>query len=82
MTPSPPTRRVDLTWTAGWSASTTIPANQVFSLIPNSPTSAIGNACANPTAGSGLTVGNGLTGVGTSSVECQASVSSSRPAPS
>ena len=63
---------------------------QVFTLVDNSATSAIGNACANPTAGSGLTVGNGLSGVGTNSVECQASVSSdktgtvmiSAPAPS
>lgn len=80
-----------ISWTAGWSPTTTIlPANQVFTLVPNSPTSAIGNACANPTAGSGLNVGNGLTGIGTNSVECQASVSSdktgtvmiSTPAPS
>jgi hypothetical protein len=48
----------------------------VFTLVPNSPTSAIGNACANPTPGSGLNVGNGLSGIGTNSVECQASVSS------
>ena len=66
-----------ISWTAGWNANTTVkPANQVFTLVPNSPTSAIGNACANPNAGSGLNVGNGLTGVGTNSVECQASVSS------
>jgi prepilin-type N-terminal cleavage/methylation domain-containing protein len=66
-----------ISWMAGWNANTTVkPANQVFTLVPNSPTSAIGNACANPTAGSGLNVGNGLTGVGTNSVECQASVSS------
>lgn len=66
-----------ISWTAGWSANTTVqPANQVFTLVPNSPTSAIGNACANPTPGSGLNVGNGLTGIGTNSVECQASVSS------
>ncbi len=80
-----------LTWTVGWSPGTTIPAaSQVFGLINNSPTSAIGNACANPTPGSGLTVGNGLTGVGTATVECQASVSNvktgtvmlSAPAPS
>jgi prepilin-type N-terminal cleavage/methylation domain-containing protein len=66
-----------LTWTAGWSAGSPIAAaSQVFSLIDNSPTSAIGNACANSTAGSGLTPGNGLTGVGSATVECQASVSS------
>lgn len=68
-----------ISWTAGWSASTTVaPANQVFSLVPNSPTSAIGNACAAPTAGSGLNPGNGLSGIGTSSVECQAKVSSDK----
>lgn len=67
-----------LIWNAGWSGST-IPANQqVFSLIDNSPTSAIGNACANPNAGTGLNVGNGLTGVGTATVECQASVDSDK----
>ena len=68
-----------ISWTAGWSPTTTIAsANQVFSLVPNSPTSAIGNTCANPTAGSGLNVGNGLTGIGTNSVECQASVPSDK----
>ncbi len=67
------------TWTAGWNAGSSIPANQqVFTLIDNSPTSAIGNACANPTAGTGLTPGNGLSGIGTNSVECQASVSSDK----
>ena len=49
-------------------------AQQVFTLVDNSATSAIGNACADPTAGSGLTVGNGLSGVGTNSVACKASV--------
>ncbi len=80
-----------LTWTVGWSPGSTIPlSSQVFSLINNSPTSAIGNACPNPTAGSGLTPGNGLSGLGTATVECQASVSNvktgtvmlSAPAPS
>ena len=47
----------------------------MFSLVPNSPTSAIGNACANPTRGHRPQLGNGLTGIGTDSVECQASVS-------
>ena len=70
-----------ISWTAGWSPTTTVkPANQLFTLVPNSPSppSAIGNACANPTAGTGLNVGNGLTGIGTNSVECQASVSSDK----
>ena len=73
-----------ITWTAGWSAGTTVPANQQgFSLIDNSPTSAIGNACANPNAGTGTGLGNGLTGVtnsgvGSATVECQASVSSDK----
>ncbi len=71
--------RESITWTAGWNAGSTIPANQqVFTLIDNSSTSAIGNACANPTAGSGLTAGNGLTGLGTNTVECQASVDSDK----
>ncbi len=66
-----------VSWTAGWAGSN-IPTNQqVFTLVDNTPgVSAIGNACANPTAGSGLTVGNGLTGVGSNSVTCAASVSS------
>ena len=65
-----------LTWTVGWSCGTTIPTSaQNFTLINNSPTSAIGNACANPTPGTGLAYGNGLTGLGTATVECQASVS-------
>ena len=75
-----------ITWTAGWSPGTTVPANQQgFSLIDNSlsPPSAIGNACANPTAGTGLGLGNGLTGVtnsgvGSATVECQASMSSDK----
>jgi prepilin-type N-terminal cleavage/methylation domain-containing protein len=66
-------------WTAGWSAGSSVPANQqVFTLIDNSTTSAIGNACANPTPGNGLSPGNGLTGVGTASVTCAASVSSDK----
>lgn len=68
-----------ITWTAGWSPTSPIAtANQVFSLVPDSPTSAIGNACADPTAGSGLNVGNGLIGIGTATVECKASVSSDK----
>ncbi len=72
-------------WTAGWSPTSTVPlAAQIFAQIPNSPTSAEGNACADPTPGSGLT------GLGTNSVTCAASVSSdktgtpmiSAPAPS
>ncbi len=66
------------TWTAGWSGSSVPVAQQVFTLVDNSATSAIGNACADPTAGSGLTVGNGLSGVGTNSVGCKASVSSDK----
>jgi hypothetical protein len=61
-----------ITWTAGWVRSPVAPANQLFTLVPDSPTSAIGNACANPTVGSGLTPGNGLTGIGTSTVVCAA----------
>lgn len=80
-----------LQWTAGWSPGTTVPLSaQVFSLIDDSPTLAIGNDCANPTPGSGLTPGNGLTGVGNNSVTCASSVDSdktgipiiSAPAPS
>ncbi len=68
-----------ITWTAGWNAQSTIPAgSQIFTAINNSPTSAFGNACANPTVGNGLAYGNGLTGLGTATVECQASVSSDK----
>ena len=73
-----------ITWNVGWSPTTTVPANeQGFSLLDNSPMSAIGNACANPNAGSGTSLGNGLTGVtnsgvGSATVECQASVSSDK----
>ena len=68
-----------ITWNAGWSAGSPVPAKQqVFSLIDNSPTSAIGNDCANPTPGSGLNTGNGLTGVGTATVACQNSVDSDK----
>ena len=67
-----------ITWTAGWNPGTTVTAaNQVWTLVPNSPSSAIGNACANPTPGNGLVVGNGLTGIGTNSVTCAASGQSS-----
>jgi hypothetical protein len=47
-------------------------SSQLLSLLPNSSASAIGNACADPTPGSGLT------GVGTSTVQCVANVSSDK----
>jgi prepilin-type N-terminal cleavage/methylation domain-containing protein len=52
--------------------SMTWTSNQDLSLIPNSPSSSIGNACAAPTSP------DGLTGVGTTTVECQATVSSDK----
>ena len=53
-----------LTWTS----------NQPFTLIPNSSTSQIGNACAYPSQPSGIW----LTGLGTTSVQCKASVDSDK----
>jgi hypothetical protein len=62
-----------LTWTAGWSGSSSVPTSQqVLNLLPNSSTSQIGNACADPTSP------DGLTGVGTQTVECAASISSDK----
>jgi len=59
-----------MTWsTAAPSASAPAP---LLSLLPNTPTSNIGNACANPTSP------DGLTGIGTTTVECAASVSSDK----
>lgn len=52
--------------------SMTWTSNQVLNLIPNSPSSPIGNACAAPTSP------DGLTGVGTTTVECAATVSSDK----
>jgi hypothetical protein len=52
--------------------SMTWTSDQVLNLIPNSPSSAIGNACAAPTSP------DGLTGVGTTMVECAATVSSDK----
>jgi len=52
--------------------SMTWTSDQPLSLIPNSPTSAIGNACAAPVAP------DGLSGVGTTTVECQATVDSDK----
>jgi prepilin-type N-terminal cleavage/methylation domain-containing protein len=52
--------------------SMTWTSDQVLNLIPNSPASAIGNACAAPVSP------DGLTGVGTQTVECAATVSSDK----
>lgn len=52
--------------------SITWSSDQLLTLLPNSPTSDYGNACANPTPGSGLT------GVGTSTVECAANQDSDK----
>jgi prepilin-type N-terminal cleavage/methylation domain-containing protein len=52
--------------------SMTWSSDKPLSLIPNSPTSAIGNACAAPVSP------DGLTGVGTTTVECAATVSSDK----
>ncbi len=57
---------------AGESLTWTTDSGKAFSLLPDSPSSEIGNACADPGPGAGLT------GVGTNSVECAASVSSDK----
>jgi hypothetical protein len=54
-----------ITWSTG-------AGGPVLDLLPNSPTSEIGNACANPTSP------DGLTGVGTQTVKCAESVSSDK----
>jgi hypothetical protein len=58
--------------------SITWTSDQDLNLIPNSPVSAYGNACADPTPATSTTQANGLTGVGTTQVECKASVSSDK----
>jgi hypothetical protein len=52
--------------------SMTWTSDKPLSLIPNNPTSAIGNACAAPVSP------DGLTGVGTTTVECAATVNSDK----
>ena len=52
--------------------SMTWTSDKPLSLIPNSPTSAIGNACAAPVSP------DGLTGVGKTTVECAATVNSDK----
>jgi hypothetical protein len=59
-----------MTWSTAL-PSATAPA-PVLKLLPNSPTSQIGNACADPTSP------DGLTGIGTTTVKCAASVSSDK----
>ncbi len=55
-----------------WNSSTAL------TVLPNSPTSPYGNACADPTPENGATAADGLTGVGTTQVECAASVNSNK----
>ena len=75
-----------ITWTS-CSAITTEPsfpnigsgcvvADPVLSLLPNSPTSTIGNACAAPTANNYANVD--LSGIGGQTVECAATVNSDK----
>jgi hypothetical protein len=52
--------------------SMTWTSDEPLSLSPNSPTSSIGNACAAPVSP------DGLTGVGTTTVECRATVPSDK----
>jgi prepilin-type N-terminal cleavage/methylation domain-containing protein len=59
-----------MTWSTSL-PSATAPA-PVLNLLPNSPTSQIGNACADPTSP------DGLTNIGTTTVKCAASVSSDK----
>jgi prepilin-type N-terminal cleavage/methylation domain-containing protein len=55
--------------------SITWTSNQPFSLLPNSPTSQIGDACSNPISPSGLTPQSLLTGSSSTSVMCASSTS-------
>ncbi len=55
-----------------WSTGSSGPG--LFDLA-NSPTSEMGNACADPTPGTSTTPGDGFSGNGTQTVECQASIS-------
>jgi prepilin-type N-terminal cleavage/methylation domain-containing protein len=55
-----------------WSTAPEGASAPVLNLLPNSSTSQIGNACADPTSP------DGLTGIGTTTVECAASVSSDK----
>lgn len=57
---------------AGESMTWTTNAGAPLSLLPNSPSSPIGNACANPTPG------DGLTGLNTTTVECSSTSSSDK----
>jgi hypothetical protein len=59
-----------MTWSTAL-PSATAPA-PLLSLLPNSSTSNIGNACADPTSP------DGLTGIGTTTVKCAANVSSDK----
>lgn len=64
-----------ITWAAGWSAQSTVPAsNQVLEVLPNSATSPYGNAC----PGLNGVGGGDLTGVGTQTVVCNALTSSDK----
>lgn len=56
--------------------SMTWTSDQDLSLLPNTPTSQIGNACASPTLTDPAAID--LTGIGTTSVECAASVDSDK----
>jgi hypothetical protein len=55
-----------------WSTSN---PNTPLNLLPNTPTSPIGDACSNPVSPSGLTGVNLSTYVGSQTVECQSSTS-------
>jgi hypothetical protein len=60
-----------ITWNGAWAPGSTVPLpEQVLNLIPNSPSSAVGNACGSTAPSYNPTY---LTGVGTTTVECVAS---------
>jgi prepilin-type N-terminal cleavage/methylation domain-containing protein len=59
--------------------SITWTSNAPFTLIPNTPTSQIGNACSDPTSPLGLTPASILTGGSALTVECESTTSVSAP---
>jgi hypothetical protein len=59
--------------------SITWTSNQILNLLPNTPTSQVGDACSDPTSPDGLTGVNLATNVGSLTVECASSESVSSP---
>jgi hypothetical protein len=59
--------------------SITWTSNQILNLLPNTPTSQVGDACSDPTSPDGLTGVNLTTNAGSLTVECASSESVSSP---